>query len=139
MALVAEVTTLPPTGDPTSGVGGSSSTTTTTCKVLEERHEQQIVGYDELDAQALGTVYSAVVLDANGDERPPWTVFCLKIPRSLALFVIIIVAIVIIMGNCCYRLTAEDAICEETTIYCMILSSLVTFFLPSPLPKATVQ
>ena len=86
---------------------------------------------DEIDD--IGAAYSAVVLDAEGHEREPWKLFGATCSRSLVVVLIVTLLVSCFVAFACYRLSTGIVSCEESTIYCMLISSTFAYILPSPI------
>ena len=93
-------------------------------------HTNNTVADDEPD------FYEAIVFDKHGEERSPWLLCGQSIPRSQIVFIVQLFVLLLINTYCMIKISLGEISCEENTIYFMIISSSLTYILPSPVTTA---
>ena len=84
------------------------------------------------EADNIGNLYSTVVFDTSGVEREPWSLCGSKLPRSMVITLVVVIAVALLIFYSCYRLSSGNISCEEGTVYCVVISSTCAYLLPSP-------
>lgn len=92
---------------------------------------REVIAITSSDDVVDGGVLDSVVYDISGNEREPWPLFGRKIPRSEVLFFSQIALVLFIDIFCIVRLSLTKS-CEERALYFTLLSSSLTYFMPSP-------
>lgn len=78
------------------------------------------------------TDYPDVIFDHENNERPPWKICNLTIPRSEVVFFTQVIVVFIILTVSLTKLFLNHSNCEEQTIWISLLSAAVGYILPNP-------
>lgn len=93
--------------------------------------EQTVVACDNLEVDCPDSGAHEIVFKSGGEEREPWFIFGHSLSRSIVLFFTQVILVFFIDIFCVVRLSLTIS-CEERSLYFTVLSSSLTYFVPSP-------